>query len=79
MKIFADQLEVLNVLVTDGNIVMTILKSLPSSFENLIVAMETKDIKELTLTYVTSRLMYKVIRKKEHQNVAMDNAALVAQ
>jgi hypothetical protein len=58
--------------------VMTILESLPSSFENLIVAMETKDIKELTLTYVTSRLMHKVTRKKEHQNVAMDNAALVA-
>jgi hypothetical protein len=66
------------VAVTEGEIVMTILGSLPNSFRNLIVAMETKDIKELTLTYVTSRLMYEVTRKMEHQNVAMDNAALVA-
>jgi hypothetical protein len=78
VKILADQLEALDVLVTDGDIVMTILESLPSSFENLIVAMETKDMKELTLTYVTSRLMHEVTRKKEHQNMTMDNATLVA-
>jgi hypothetical protein len=40
--------------VTEGNIVMTILESLPSSFENLSVAKETTDIKDLTLTYFTS-------------------------
>ena len=51
----ADQHEALDVAVIEGDIVMTLLESLPSSFENLIVAMETKDIKELTLTYVTSR------------------------
>jgi hypothetical protein len=78
VKTLADQLEALDVAVTKGDIVMTILESLPSSFENLIVAMETKDIKELTLTYVTSRLMNEVTRKKGHQNVAVDNAALVA-
>jgi hypothetical protein len=77
VKILADQLEALDMPVTEGDIVMTILESLPSSFENLIVAMETKDIKEVTLIYVTSRLMHEVTRK-EHQNVAMDNAALVA-
>jgi hypothetical protein len=59
-----DQLEALDVLVTEGDNMMTILESLPSSFENLIVAMETKDIKELTLIYVTSRLMHEVTRKK---------------
>ena len=79
VKTLADQLEALDVPVTEGDIVMTILESLPSSFENLIVAMETKDIKELTLAYVTSRLMHEVTRKKEHQNAAVDNAALVAQ
>lgn len=40
--------------------------------------METKDIKELTLTYVTSWLILEVIRRKEQQIVVMDNAALVA-
>ena len=78
VKTLVDQLEALDVAVTEGDIVMTLLESLPSSFENLIVAMETKDIKELTLTYVTSRLMHEVTRKKENQNVAMDNTALIA-
>jgi hypothetical protein len=53
VKTLMDQLKALDVAVTEGDIVMTILESLPSSFENLIVAMETKDMKELTLTYVT--------------------------
>ena len=77
VKTLADQLEALDVTVMEGDIVMTLLESLPSSFENLIVAMETKDIKELTLTYVTSRLMHEVTRK-ENQNAAMDNTALIA-
>ena len=78
VKILANQLEALDVAVTEGDIVMTLLESLPSSFENLIVAKETKDLKELTLTYVTSRLMHEVTRKKENQNVAMDNTVLIA-
>ena len=78
VKTLADQLEALDVPVMEGDIVMTILKSLPSSFRNVIVAMETKDIKDLILTYITLRLMHKVTRKKKHQNVVMDNAALVA-
>jgi hypothetical protein len=77
VKTLVDLLKALDVPVMDGDIVMTILESLPPSFENLIVAMETKDIKELTLTYVTSRLMHEVTSKKEHQMVATENTALV--
>jgi len=61
----------------DGDIIMTILKRLPSSFENLIVAMETKNIKELIFSYITTWLMHAVIKKKEHQVLAMENAVLV--
>ena len=78
VKTLADQLDALDVPVTEGDIVMTLLESLPPSFENLIVAMETKDIKELTLAFVTSRLMHEVTRKKEQQAMATDNAAMVA-
>jgi len=56
---------------------MTVLESLLFPFENLIVATESKDIKKLILTYVTLRLMHEV-RRKEQQNVAVDNASLVA-
>jgi len=51
VKTLADQLEALNVPVTEDNIVINdyILEILTSSFENFIVTIETKDIKELTL------------------------------
>jgi hypothetical protein len=78
VKTLAHQLEALDMPVIEDDIEMTIFKNLPTSFENLIVAMETKDIKELILTYVTLQLMNEVTRKKEHQNVAMENVALVA-
>ena len=78
VKTLADQLEALDVPVTEGDITMTLLESLPSSFENLIVAMETRAMKDLTLEYVTSRLMHEVNRRKEHHQVAQDNTALLA-
>ena len=41
-----------NVAINDGDIVMTLLESLPSSYEYLILAMESRTIEELTLDYV---------------------------
>lgn len=54
MKILADELEALNVFVTEGDITITLLESLLSSFENLIVAIETRAMKDLILEYITS-------------------------
>jgi hypothetical protein len=44
----------------------------------LIVALGTRFLKELTIGFVTLRLMYKVSRMKEYNNVTMDNTAMVA-
>jgi transposase InsO family protein len=77
VKALADQLNGCDVSVTDGDIVMTLLESLPSSYEYLIVAMESRPITELTLDYVTSRLLHELSRRKENES-REDGAALVA-
>lgn len=77
VKALADQLNGADVNITDGDIVMTLLESLPPSYEYLIVAMESRPIAELTLDYVTSRLLHELSRRKENETRG-DSAALMA-
>lgn len=77
VKALGDQLSSLDVSVIDGDIVMTLLKSLPSSFKNLIVTLKTRPIKELTLILVVWRLLHKVSRRTEHIGVTKEDAVLV--
>ena len=60
VKAFADQLVCLEVPVRDKDIVMTLFKSLPMSFEYLITIMETMSMKELKIDYVMARLMHEM-------------------
>ena len=78
MKVLVDQLTTLNVPMSNGGIVMTLLESIPSSFENLIMALGTRCKKGIILKSVTLRLLHEVSRTKEHNIAAMDNMALVA-
>ena len=68
VKALADQFNGADVAIFDGDIVMTLLESLPPSYESLIVAMETRPIQELTLDYVTSRLLHELSRRKENES-----------
>ena len=77
MKALADQLNCLEVPVKDEDIVMTLLESLPPSFENLITALETLRLKDLTMEFVTARLMHEVSKRKEKE-LHGDDAALVS-
>ncbi len=77
VKALADQLNGADVTISDGDIVMTLLESLPPSYEYLIVAMESRPISELTLDYVTSRLLHELSRRKENESRG-DSAALIA-
>ena len=54
VKANADQLNVVDLTISDGDIVMALLESLPPSYEYLIVAIESWPIEELTLDYVMS-------------------------
>ena len=77
VKALADQLNGADVTISDGDVVMTLLESLPPSYEYLIVAMESRPISELTLDYVTSRLLHELSRRKENESRG-DSAALMA-
>ena len=67
VKGLADQLVCLEAPLTDGDIVMTLLESLPTSYEYLITALETRAMKDLNLEYVTARLMHEVSKRKENE------------
>ena len=64
----ADQLACLEVPVTNGDIVMTLLESLPPSYEYLITALETRPMSELTMEFITARLMHEVSKRKENES-----------
>ena len=50
----------------DEDIVMTLLeKSLPISYKKLITTLETMPMKELTMDYMTARLMHEMSKHKE--------------
>jgi transposase InsO family protein len=75
VKELADQLMSFEVPVREEDIVMTLLESLPSSFDNLIIALETLRLEDLTMAFVTARMMHEVTKRKEKENHG-DDAAL---
>ncbi len=79
VKALADQLACLEVPVRDEDIVMTLLESLPASYEYLITALETMPMKELTMEYVTARLMHEVSKRKEKEPQGDDAAMMLRQ
>ena len=68
VKALADELACLEAPVTEGDVVMTLLESLPPSYEFLITALETRATKELTMEFVTARLMHEVTKRKESES-----------
>ena len=74
VKELADQLTSFEVPVREEDIVMTLLESLPPSFENLIIALETLRLEDLTMAFVTARMMHEVTKRKEKENHGEDAA-----
>src|ERR1700737_2951057 len=79
VKSLADQLTCLEVPMKDEDVVMTLLDSLPPSFEHLITALETRPFSELTLDFITARLMHEVSKRKEKEPQRDDAAMLSRQ
>ena len=67
VKSLVDQLTCLEVAIKDEDVVITLLDSLPTSYEHLITALETRPMKELILEFVTARLMHEVNKRKEKE------------
>ena len=68
VKELADQLTSFEVPVREEDIVMTLLESLPPSFDNLIIALETLRLEDLTMAFVTARMMHEVTKRKEKES-----------
>ena len=60
IKAIVDQLVYLKILTWEENIIMTLLESLPMSYEFLIIALDTMSMKELMMGYMTICLMHKI-------------------
>ena len=74
VKSLADQLLVLEVPLRGEDVVMTLLDSLPPSFDYLITALETRPFKELTMEFVTARLVHEESKRKEKEPHGNDSA-----
>jgi cell division cycle protein 20 (cofactor of APC complex)/ATP-binding cassette subfamily B (MDR/TAP) protein 1 len=72
----ADQLDAIGAGVSDEDIAMTLLCSLPESYDYLIVALESRSPTELTSDFVSARLISEEKRKNENTNVSV-NANIV--
>ncbi len=64
VKVLADQLACLEMSVRDEDVVMTLLESLPPSYEYLITALETLPMQDLTREFVTARLMREMSKRR---------------
>ena len=66
VKKIADQPAHLEVLVREEDIVIYLLESLPTSYENLITLLETIPLKELMMEYIMIHLMHEMSKRKEN-------------
>jgi hypothetical protein len=64
----ADQLDAIGAPVSDGDIAMTLLCSLPEQYDALIVALEARPAEELTSEFVGARLLAEEKRRQEYSD-----------
>ena len=68
----ADQLDAISAGVSDEDMAMTLLCSLPDSYDYLIVALESRNSNDLTFDFVSTRLLGEEKRKEESNNVSIN-------
>jgi hypothetical protein len=68
VKAFSDQLCSIEVNITDEDVYMVLLMSLPPSFDNLVISLESMSIKDVDLPFIIARLFHKVSKRKECQS-----------
>ena len=79
VKSLANQLTCLEVPMKEEDVVITLLDSLPPSFDHLITALERRPMKEFTFDFITTRLMHEVSKRKEKEPQGDDAAKLSRQ
>lgn len=63
----------------DEDVVMTLLESIPKSYEYLMTVMKTMLMKELTMGYIMTCLMHKMERRKEKESQGVYTAMVMRQ
>lgn len=56
---------------------MTLHKSLPASYEKLIIVLEKMPMKDLTMKYMTVRFMHEISKHKEKKAQGIDKAMVL--
>jgi transposase InsO family protein len=74
VKTMAEQLDAIGAPVKADDVVMTLLSSLPTSYDNLIVALESRS-DDLSLEFTTARLIHEEKRRKETQQDGQEKGA----
>ena len=72
LKTIAEHLECLDDAVSDKDLVMILISSLPDSYNNLITALETLKQDSLTWTYVRDRVINEFQRRKGEDKKSRD-------
>jgi hypothetical protein len=75
LKALADQLRSIEVNITDEEIYMVFLMSLPPSFDNLVTSLDSMSTKDVDLQFIVTRLFHKVSKRKECES--FETTALV--
>jgi hypothetical protein len=75
VKALADQLRSIEVKIEDEDVYMVLLMSFPSSFNNLVMSLESMSTKDVDFQFIVARLLHEVSKKKESENTK--NATLL--
>ena len=79
IKTLSEQLAAIGAQISEEDLVMTLLMSLPTSYEHFITALESVSESELTYDYVVAKLMNYNLCKKENRASSNGESALVTQ
>lgn len=74
VKALVHQLAIVDKPLEESDIVMILLMILSKSYNYVIVALESIKLKELTMDYVMTRLIYEITKKKKKEPQSEDSA-----
>jgi hypothetical protein len=65
VKALADQLRSIEVNIMDEDVYMVLVMSLPPSFDNLVISLESMSTKDVDLQFIIARLFHEMSKIKE--------------
>jgi hypothetical protein len=65
VKALANQLHSIEVNITDEDVYMVLLMSLPPSFDNLVTSLESMCTKDVDLQFIVARLLHEMSKRKK--------------